>query len=79
VLCDPSCVSALESKEMVTTPSGLQYKDIVAGTGPQAVTGYQVRSSNSTYAVMLCTQRHAVAFWTAVTPLGQHICVLEKG
>lgn len=42
VLCDPSCVSALESKEMVTTPSGLQYKEIVPGTGPQAITGYQV-------------------------------------
>lgn len=44
MLCDPSCVSALESKEMVTTPSGLQYKEIVPGTGPQAITGYQVRA-----------------------------------
>lgn len=42
VLCDASCVSALESQEMVTTPSGLQYKEIKAGTGPQAITGYQV-------------------------------------
>lgn len=42
VLCDASCVSALESREMVTTASGLQYKEIKAGTGPQAITGYQV-------------------------------------
>jgi peptidylprolyl isomerase len=42
MLCDASCVSALESKEMVTTPSGLQYKEIVPGTGPQPITGYQV-------------------------------------
>jgi hypothetical protein len=33
VLCDASCVSKLESMPAVTTPSGLQYKDIVVGTG----------------------------------------------
>lgn len=46
VLCDASCVSALESKEMVTTATGLQYKEIKAGTGPQAITGYQVTTGN---------------------------------
>jgi hypothetical protein len=36
VLCDASCVSKLESMAAVTTPSGLQYKDIVVGTGAAA-------------------------------------------
>jgi FKBP-type peptidyl-prolyl cis-trans isomerase len=35
-LCDASCVSKLESVEAVTTPSGLQYKDIIVGTGEAA-------------------------------------------
>jgi FKBP-type peptidyl-prolyl cis-trans isomerase len=39
VLCDAACASGLESTEMVTTPSGLQYRDIVVGTGPQAQVG----------------------------------------
>jgi hypothetical protein len=59
VLCDPSCVSALESKEMVTTPSGLQYKEIVPGTGPQAITGYQVRAKQHVLASAFVV--HAVA------------------
>ncbi|KAF6255039.1 hypothetical protein COO60DRAFT_252441 [Scenedesmus sp. NREL 46B-D3] len=42
VLCDASCVSKLESMTAVTTPSGLQYKDIVVGTGPKPIVGYQV-------------------------------------
>eukprot|EP00882_Tetradesmus_deserticola_P012940 GHRQ01013716.1.p1 GENE.GHRQ01013716.1~~GHRQ01013716.1.p1 ORF type:complete len:212 (+),score=96.74 GHRQ01013716.1:407-1042(+) len=42
VLCDASCVSKLDSMPAVTTPSGLQYKDIVVGTGPQPIKGYQV-------------------------------------
>lgn len=41
-LCDASCVSKLEAVEAVTTPSGLQYKDIIVGTGPQPIVGYQV-------------------------------------
>lgn len=42
LLCDESCVSKLESVEMVTTPSGLQYKDITPGKGPKPIVGYQV-------------------------------------
>lgn len=42
MLCDESCVQKLESIEMVTTPSGLQYKDITTGTGPAPITGYQI-------------------------------------
>lgn len=42
VLCDQSCLSKLDSVEMVTTPSGLQYKDITVGKGPAPITGYQV-------------------------------------
>eukprot|EP00878_Enallax_costatus_P004569 GHUV01004810.1.p1 GENE.GHUV01004810.1~~GHUV01004810.1.p1 ORF type:complete len:207 (+),score=57.03 GHUV01004810.1:78-698(+) len=42
LLCDDSCLSNLESVEMVTTPSGLQYKDITVGRGPAPITGYQV-------------------------------------
>ncbi|GBG00616.1 hypothetical protein Rsub_13342 [Raphidocelis subcapitata] len=41
-LCDAACVSDLESKELVTTASGLQYRDAIVGTGPQAQVGYQV-------------------------------------
>ncbi|KIZ03762.1 hypothetical protein MNEG_4197 [Monoraphidium neglectum] len=41
LLCDVDCVARLESAELVTTPSGLQYRDITVGTGPQAEVGYQ--------------------------------------
>ena len=44
VVCNSDCVSQLENVEMVTTASGLQYKDIVKGKGPNPPTGYQVRS-----------------------------------
>lgn len=40
--CDEACLKALESVPMVTTPSGLQYKDIVVGSGPAVVAGYQL-------------------------------------
>lgn len=36
LLCDVDCVARLESAELVTTPSGLQYREITVGTGPQA-------------------------------------------
>ena len=42
VLCDATCEKALESKEMVTTKSGLQYKDIVEGDGVEPPVGFQV-------------------------------------
>lgn len=42
VLCDDACMEALEAKEMVTLPSGLQYRDVVLGKGPSPPTGYQV-------------------------------------
>jgi len=44
VLCDDDCVASLEKKEMVTTSSGLQYKDIIEGSGNSPVVGYQVSS-----------------------------------
>jgi peptidylprolyl isomerase len=43
LLCDASCAASLEKDaELVTTPSGLQYRDIVVGTGPKPVVGFQV-------------------------------------
>lgn len=42
MLCGADCKAALESVEMVTLPSGLQYKDVVVGSGPGVPTGYQV-------------------------------------
>lgn len=42
VLCDAECNKALEGKEIVTLPSGLQYKDIVIGKGSTPPIGYQV-------------------------------------
>jgi peptidylprolyl isomerase len=43
LLCDPSCASALErDAQLVTTPSGLQYRDVIVGKGPQPVVGFQV-------------------------------------
>lgn len=42
VLCDAECVKSLDSIEMVTTPSGLQYKDIIVGDGEMPPIGFQV-------------------------------------
>ena len=42
LLCDGDCAARINSAETVTTASGLQYKDLVVGTGPQPITGYQV-------------------------------------
>jgi len=41
-LCDAACMKALDSALMVTTKSGLQYKDIVVGKGPAPFPGVQV-------------------------------------
>lgn len=41
-LCDAECMKALEKVPMVTSPTGLQYKDIVVGTGPSPFPGVQV-------------------------------------
>lgn len=41
-LCTAECVASLDSIEKVTTPSGLQYQDIVVGSGPSPPVGYQV-------------------------------------
>jgi len=42
VLCDAECVESLDSIEVVTTPSGLQYKDIIVGDGEMPPIGFQV-------------------------------------
>jgi peptidylprolyl isomerase len=42
VLCDEECVASLENIEIVTTESGLQYKDIRIGKGDYPPIGYQV-------------------------------------
>uniref|UniRef100_A0A0F7GYZ1 peptidylprolyl isomerase n=1 Tax=Erodium texanum TaxID=28960 RepID=A0A0F7GYZ1_EROTE len=44
-LCDASCEKELENVPMVTTESGLQYKDIVVGTGPSPPVGFQVAAN----------------------------------
>jgi peptidylprolyl isomerase len=41
-LCTAECVSSLDTIEKITTPSGLQYQDIVVGNGPSPPVGYQV-------------------------------------
>ncbi|KAK9866759.1 hypothetical protein WJX84_002061 [Apatococcus fuscideae] len=42
MICDADCQAKLESLQMVTTSSGLKYKDIVTGKGPEPPVGYQV-------------------------------------
>uniref|UniRef100_A0A0F7H0C2 peptidylprolyl isomerase n=1 Tax=Geranium incanum TaxID=1158081 RepID=A0A0F7H0C2_9ROSI len=44
-LCDASCEKELENVPMVTTESGLQYKDIVVGSGPNPPVGFQVAAN----------------------------------
>ncbi|XP_057456321.1 peptidyl-prolyl cis-trans isomerase FKBP16-3, chloroplastic isoform X2 [Lotus japonicus] len=44
-LCDDNCVRELENVPMVTTESGLQYKDIKVGQGPSPPIGYQVAAN----------------------------------
>ncbi|KAE9450453.1 hypothetical protein C3L33_17649, partial [Rhododendron williamsianum] len=41
-LCDDNCEKELENVPMVTTESGLQYKDIKVGKGPSPPVGYQL-------------------------------------
>ena len=43
-LCDTACTADLEKVELVTLPSGLQYKDIVVGSGATPEIGFQARS-----------------------------------
>ncbi|KAJ4807811.1 Peptidylprolyl isomerase [Rhynchospora pubera] len=44
-LCDQACEKELENIPMVTTESGLQYKDIVVGEGPSPPIGFQVAAN----------------------------------
>ncbi|OVA08801.1 Peptidyl-prolyl cis-trans isomerase [Macleaya cordata] len=44
-LCDSACEKELENVPMVTTESGLQYKDIKLGQGPSPPTGFQVAAN----------------------------------
>ncbi|TKW11519.1 hypothetical protein SEVIR_6G237166v4 [Setaria viridis] len=44
-LCDAACESELENVPMVTTESGLQYKDIKVGEGPSPPIGFQVAAN----------------------------------
>uniref|UniRef100_A0A0F7CZ28 peptidylprolyl isomerase n=1 Tax=Francoa sonchifolia TaxID=23250 RepID=A0A0F7CZ28_9ROSI len=44
-LCDDDCEKELENVPMVTTESGLQYKDIKVGTGPNPPIGFQVAAN----------------------------------
>lgn len=44
-LCDETCEKELENVPMVTTESGLQYKDIKVGQGPSPPVGYQVAAN----------------------------------
>jgi peptidylprolyl isomerase len=41
-LCDAACVESLADKERLKTPSGLEYVDVVMGTGPAPPVGYQI-------------------------------------
>ncbi|KAK9138755.1 hypothetical protein Sjap_009349 [Stephania japonica] len=44
-LCDADCEKELENVPMVTTESGLQYKDIKIGQGPSPPVGFQVAAN----------------------------------
>ncbi|KAL8166545.1 hypothetical protein V2J09_008044 [Rumex salicifolius] len=44
-LCDDECEKELENVPMVTTESGLQYKDIIVGRGPSPPVGFQVAAN----------------------------------
>ncbi|KAA8527264.1 hypothetical protein F0562_034639 [Nyssa sinensis] len=44
-LCDDACEKELENVPMVTTESGLQYKDIKVGQGPSPPIGFQVAAN----------------------------------
>ncbi|KAG5226349.1 peptidyl-prolyl cis-trans isomerase [Salix suchowensis] len=44
-LCDETCVKELENVPMVTTESGLQFKDIKVGQGPSPPVGFQVAAN----------------------------------
>ncbi|KAA3484335.1 peptidyl-prolyl cis-trans isomerase FKBP16-3, chloroplastic-like isoform X4 [Gossypium australe] len=44
-LCDDACEKELENVPMVTTESGLQYKDIKVGQGPSPPVGFQVAAN----------------------------------
>ncbi|CAI9099484.1 OLC1v1036311C1 [Oldenlandia corymbosa var. corymbosa] len=44
-LCDEDCEKELENVPMVTTESGLQYKDIKVGGGPSPPIGFQVAAN----------------------------------
>ncbi|XP_020217426.1 peptidyl-prolyl cis-trans isomerase FKBP16-3, chloroplastic [Cajanus cajan] len=44
-LCDDTCQKELENVPMVTTASGLQYKDIKVGQGPSPPVGFQVAAN----------------------------------
>ncbi|KAF6138061.1 hypothetical protein GIB67_042966 [Kingdonia uniflora] len=44
-LCDAACEKNLENVPMVTTESGLQYKDIQLGKGPSPPVGFQVAAN----------------------------------
>ncbi|XP_062196639.1 peptidyl-prolyl cis-trans isomerase FKBP16-3, chloroplastic [Phragmites australis] len=44
-LCDAACESELENVPMVTTETGLQYKDIKVGEGPSPPIGFQVAAN----------------------------------
>ncbi|KAJ9178317.1 hypothetical protein P3X46_010211 [Hevea brasiliensis] len=44
-LCDDTCEKELENVPMVTTESGLQYKDIKVGEGPTPPIGFQVAAN----------------------------------
>ncbi|CAK9134852.1 unnamed protein product [Ilex paraguariensis] len=44
-LCDDTCEKELDNVPMVTTDSGLQYKDIKVGRGPSPPVGFQVAAN----------------------------------
>ncbi|KAG8375900.1 hypothetical protein BUALT_Bualt09G0007200 [Buddleja alternifolia] len=44
-LCDDACEKELENIPMITTESGLQYKDIKVGGGPSPPVGFQVAAN----------------------------------
>lgn len=44
-LCEAECEKELENVPMVTTESGLQYKDIKVGKGPTPPVGFQVAAN----------------------------------
>ncbi|OAY77902.1 Peptidyl-prolyl cis-trans isomerase FKBP16-3, chloroplastic, partial [Ananas comosus] len=77
-LCDDACEKEFENVPMVTTETGLQYKDIKVGEGPSPPVGFQVRRFTHRFTFFFSS--YVAANYVAMLPSGQIFdSSLEKG